>query len=32
MTTHNNKDILMVPYDDLPDEDKEIIKRAMQEL
>jgi hypothetical protein len=29
MTIYNNKDILMVAYEDLPNEDKEIINKAM---
>jgi hypothetical protein len=32
MVVHNNKDILMVPYEDLPDEDKDIISKAIQEF
>ena len=29
MTTYNNSDILMVPYEDLPDEDKGVIGKAI---
>jgi hypothetical protein len=29
MAVYNNKDILMVAYEDLPDEDKDIINKAM---
>ena len=32
MATHNNSDILMVPYEDLPDEDKDIINKAIEEF
>ena len=32
MAVHNNKDILMVPYEDLPDEDKDIIGKAIEEF
>jgi hypothetical protein len=32
MAVHNNKDILMVPYEDLPDEDKEVISKAIEEF
>ena len=32
MTTHNNSDILMVPYEDLPDEDKDVIDKAIKEF
>ena len=31
MATHN-KDILMVPYEDLPDEDKDVIGKAIEEF
>jgi hypothetical protein len=31
MVTHN-RDILTVPYEELPDEDKDIIGKAMEEL
>jgi hypothetical protein len=31
MATHN-RDILTVPYEELPDEDKDIIGKAMEEL
>ena len=29
MVVHNNKDILMVPYEDLPDEDKDVNGKAI---
>ena len=29
---HNNKDILMVPYKDLRDEDKNVISKAIEEF
>ena len=32
MAAHNNKDILMVPYEDLPDEDKYVISKAIEEF
>jgi len=32
MAVHNNKDILMVPYEDLPNEDKDIIGKAIEEF
>ena len=32
MAVHNNKDILMVPYEDLPDEDKDVIGKAIEEF
>ena len=32
MTVNNNKDILMVPYEDLPAEDKDIIDKAIEEF
>ena len=32
MATHNNNDILMVPYEDLPDEDKDVISKAIEEF
>jgi hypothetical protein len=32
MVVYNNKDILMLPYEDLPDEDKDIINKAMVEF
>ena len=32
MAAHNNRDILMVPYEDLPDEDKDIISNAIKEF
>jgi hypothetical protein len=31
MVAHN-KDILMVPYEDLPNEDKDIISKAIEEF
>ena len=31
MAVHNNKDILMVPYEDLLDEDKDVIGKAIEE-
>ena len=31
MATNNNSDIFMVPYEDLPDEDKDIISKAIEE-
>ena len=30
MAAHNNYDILMVPYKDLPDEDKDVISKAIE--
>ena len=30
IAVHNNKDILMVPYEDLPTEDKNIIGKAIE--
>ena len=32
MAVHNNKDILMVPYEDLPAEDKDVIGKAIEEF
>ena len=32
MATHNKRDILMVPYEDLPDEDKDVISKAIEEF
>ena len=32
MAVPNNKDILMVPYEDLPDEDKDVIGKAIEEF
>ena len=32
MAAHNNRDILLVPYEDLPDEDKNIIGKAIEEF
>ena len=32
MTAYNNSDILMVPYEDLPDEDKDVISKAIEEF
>ena len=32
MAAHNNCDILMVPYEDLPDEDKDVISKAIEEF
>ena len=32
MAVHNNKDILMVPYEDLSDEDKDVISKAIEEF
>ena len=32
MATYNNNDILMVPYEDLPDEDKDIISRVLEQM
>ena len=32
MAAHNNRDILMVPYEDLPDEDKDVISKAIEEF
>ena len=30
--TYNNSDIRMVPYEDLPDEDKDVISKAIEEF
>ena len=32
IATHNNRVILMVPYEDLPDEDKDVISKAIEEF
>ena len=32
MATYNNNDILMVPYEDLHDEDKDVISKAIEEF
>ena len=32
MTAHNNNDIFMVPYEDLPDGDKDVINKAIKEF
>ena len=32
MQTYNNNDILMVPYEDLPNEDKDVISKAIEEF
>ena len=32
MAAHNNRDIRMVPYEDLPDEDKGVIDKAIEEF
>jgi hypothetical protein len=32
MATHNNRDILMMPYEDLSDEDKDVISKAIKEF
>jgi len=32
MAAYNNNDILMVPYDDLPNEDKDVISKAIEEF
>ena len=32
MVTYNNGDILMVPYEDLPNEDKDVISKAIEEF
>ena len=32
MATHSNSDILMVPYEDLPDEDKDVISKVIEEF
>ena len=30
MAAYSNNDILMVPYEDLPDEDKDVISKAIE--
>ena len=32
MAVHSNKDILMVPYEDLPNKDKDVIGKALEEF
>ena len=32
MAAHNNRDILIVPYEDLPDEGKYVISKAIEEF
>jgi len=32
MTAYNNNDILMVPYEDLPNGDKDVISKAIEEF
>ena len=32
MVAHNNRVILIVPYEDLPDEDKDVISKAIEEF
>ena len=32
LAAHNNRDILIVPYEDLPDEDKDVISKAIEEF
>ena len=32
MAAYNNNDILMVPYEDLPNEDKDVISKAIEEF
>ena len=32
MTAHNNRDIIIVPYEDLPDEHKDVIGKAIEEF
>ena len=32
MVTYNNSGILMVPYEDLADEDKDVISKAIEEF
>ena len=32
MATYNNNDILMVPYEDLHDGDKDVISKAIEEF
>ena len=29
---HNNRDILIVPYEDLPDEDKDVIGKTIEKF
>jgi len=32
MAAYNNNDILMVPYENLPDGDKDVISKAIEEF
>ena len=32
MAAYNNNDILMVPYEDLPDGDKDVISKVIEEF
>jgi len=32
MATYNNSNILMLPYEDVPDEDKDVISKAIEEF
>jgi len=32
MVAHNNRDILVVPYEDLPNEDKDVIGKTIEEF
>ena len=32
MAAHNNRHILIVPYEDIPDEDKDVISKAIEEF
>ena len=32
MAAYNNNDILMLPYEDLPDGDKDVISKAIEEF
>ena len=32
IAAYNNNDILMVPYEDLPDRDKDVISKAIEEF
>ena len=32
MAAYNNNDILMVPYEELPDGDKDVISKAIEEF
>ena len=32
MATYNDSDILIVPYEDLPDKDKDVISKAIEEF